>query len=162
MIDSVLDITADALEEAGAHPHRLIVRQHGQVVGRRRWAPWSPDVPGLVYSCSKTFTSAAVGIAVDRGAFGYDDTLADLLPTSCTGETGPVARSIRVRDVLAMASGHSPEQLTEPPLSVLRIPSTETAQLWLATECGSPQIVEGLRLRGVRDGRRGGLLVIDR
>ncbi|MDU2072122.1 MAG: hypothetical protein E7E98_06370, partial [Cutibacterium avidum] len=26
--------------------------------------------------------------------------------------------------------------------------------------CGSPQIVEGLRLRGVRDGRRGGLLVI--
>ncbi|MEH1507242.1 hypothetical protein V7F90_06255, partial [Cutibacterium avidum] len=25
--------------------------------------------------------------------------------------------------------------------------------------CGSPQIVEGLRLRGVRDGRRGGLLV---
>lgn len=27
---------------------------------------------------------------------------------------------------------------------------------------GSPQIVEGLRLRGVRDGRRGGLLVIDR
>ena len=29
-------------------------------------------------------------------------------------------------------------------------------------KCGSPQIVEGLRLRGVRDGRRGGLLVIDR
>ncbi|MEH1545890.1 hypothetical protein V7F78_02425, partial [Cutibacterium avidum] len=31
-----------------------------------------------------------------------------------------------------------------------------------AYACGSPQIVEGLRLRGVRDGRRGGLLVIDR
>ncbi|MDU2073330.1 MAG: hypothetical protein E7E98_12715, partial [Cutibacterium avidum] len=29
-----------------------------------------------------------------------------------------------------------------------------------AASCGSPQIVEGLRLRGVRDGRRGGLLVI--
>ena len=28
--------------------------------------------------------------------------------------------------------------------------------------CGSPQIVEGLRLRGVRDGRCGGLLVVDR
>ncbi|MDU1536833.1 MAG: hypothetical protein E6897_06300 [Cutibacterium avidum] len=33
---------------------------------------------------------------------------------------------------------------------------------WLSLLCGSPQIVEGLRLRGVRDGRRGGLLVIDR
>ena len=42
MTDSVLDVTADALEQAGAHPHRLVVRQHGQVVGRRRWAPWSP------------------------------------------------------------------------------------------------------------------------
>ncbi|WCC79264.1 serine hydrolase [Cutibacterium equinum] len=134
MIDSVLDITADALEQAGVHPHRLIVRQHGQVVGRRRWAPWSPEVPSLVYSCSKTFTSAAVGIAVDRGAFGYDDTLADLLPAACTDQTGPLARSITVGDVLAMATGHSPEQLAEPPLGLLRIPDTETAKLWLATE----------------------------
>ncbi|MGK2351675.1 serine hydrolase domain-containing protein [Cutibacterium sp. V947] len=141
MTDSVLDITADALEEAGVHPHRLIVRQHGQVVGRRRWAPWSPDVPSLVYSCSKTFTSAAVGIAVDRGAFGYDDTLADLLPAFCTDETGPVARSIRVRDVLAMASGHYPEQLIEPALGVPQIPSVETAKAWLATEpAGRPGI----------------------
>ena len=30
------------------------------------------------------------------------------------------------------------------------------------TLCGSPQIVEGLRLRGVRDRRCGGLLVGDR
>ena len=82
MTDGVLDLAADVLEQAGAHPHRLVVRQHGQVVGRRRWAPWSPDVASLVYSCSKTFTSAAVGIAVERGAFGYDDTLAQLWPHS--------------------------------------------------------------------------------
>ncbi|PNQ51723.1 6-aminohexanoate hydrolase, partial [Vibrio agarivorans] len=110
MTDSVLDVTADALEQAGAHPHRLVVRQHGQVVGRRRWAPWSPDVPNLAYSCSKTFTSAAVGIAVNRGAFGYDDTLADLWPQACTANTGPVAKSMTVRNALSMSTGHSPEQ----------------------------------------------------
>ncbi|GAE75182.1 6-aminohexanoate-dimer hydrolase [Cutibacterium acnes JCM 18918] len=42
MTDSVLDVTADALEQAGAHPHRLVVRQHGQVVGRRRWLHGAP------------------------------------------------------------------------------------------------------------------------
>ncbi|MDO4412978.1 serine hydrolase [Cutibacterium sp.] len=141
MTESVLDITANALEKAGVHPHRLIVRQHGHVVGRRRWAPWSSEVASLVYSCSKTFTSAAVGIAVDRGAFGYDDTLAELLPASCTEQTGPVARSITVRDVLAMASGHSPEQLSQPPLALSRIPNAQTAKLWLGTEpAGRPGV----------------------
>lgn len=134
MTDSVLDVTADALEQAGAHPHRLVVRQHGQVVGRRRWAPWSPDVPSLVYSCSKTFTSAAVGIAVNRGAFGYDDTLADLWPQACTANTGPVAKSMTVRNALSMSTGHSPEQLLEPTLMSRRLPDLNTARILLATE----------------------------
>ncbi|MCM8851883.1 hypothetical protein LRP56_11815, partial [Cutibacterium acnes] len=48
MTDSVLDVTADALEQAGAHPHRLVVRQHGQVVGRRRaGGQCSPQPPIL-------------------------------------------------------------------------------------------------------------------
>ncbi|MSS46509.1 beta-lactamase family protein [Cutibacterium sp. WCA-380-WT-3A] len=132
MTDSVLDLTADSLEQA--HPHRLIVCQHGQVVGRRRWAPWNATVPSLVYSCSKTFTSAAVGIAVDRGAFGYDDTLAELWPEVCTDRTGPIAKTITVRNALSMASGHSPTQLTEPPLGMMRIPDMDTARMWLATE----------------------------
>ena len=45
MTDSVLDVTADALEQAGAHPHRLVVRQHGQVVGRRRRGSMEPRRP---------------------------------------------------------------------------------------------------------------------
>lgn len=134
MTDSVLDVTADAFEQAGAHPHRLVVRQHGQVVGRRRWAPWSPDVPSLVYSCSKTFTSAAVGIAVNRGAFGYDDILADLWPQACTASTGPVAKSMTVRNALSMSTGHSPEQLLEPTLVSRRLPDLNTARILLATE----------------------------
>ncbi|EGR98091.1 serine hydrolase domain-containing protein [Cutibacterium namnetense] len=134
MTDGVLDLAADVLEQAGAHPHRLVVRQHGQVVGRRRWAPWSPDVASLVYSCSKTFTSAAVGIAVERGAFGYDDTLAQLWPQACTANTGPIARSITVRNALSMSTGHSAEQLLEPTLASRRPPDLNTAQTLLATE----------------------------
>ena len=91
-------------------------------------APWSPDVPSLAYSCSKTFTSAAVGIAVERGAFGYDDTLAQLWPQACTANTGPIARSITVRNALSMSTGHSAEQLLEPTLASRRPPDLNTAQ----------------------------------
>ncbi|GAE80187.1 6-aminohexanoate-dimer hydrolase [Cutibacterium acnes JCM 18920] len=97
-------------------------------------APWSPDVPSLAYSCSKTFTSAAVGIAVNRGAFGYDDTLADLWPQACTANTGPVAKSMTVRNALSMSTGHSPEQLLEPTLVSRRLPDLNTARILLATE----------------------------
>lgn len=45
--------------------------------------------------------------------------------------------------------------------------TTQRAPAWsgkpflLTTPCGSPQIVEGFGLRRVRDGRCGGLLVVD-
>ena len=56
---------------------------------------------------SKTFTSAAVGLCVADGLFGYDDLVAELFADVVDGELGPHAASMKVRDVLAMAGGHS-------------------------------------------------------
>lgn len=109
---SALDTTADLLEGAGARPHSLLVLQHGRTLAERRWAPWDGPEPSLVYSCSKTFTSAAVGLAVADGAFGYQDTLAELWPEAAA-DAGPRALRIRVCDALAMSTGHSGEQADE-------------------------------------------------
>lgn len=131
---AAVESLADALEAAHVRPHRLLVRQHGQVVARRRWAPWTPEVPSLLYSCSKTFTSAAVGLAVAEGAFDYDDTLAELWPEAVTEEAGPLARSITVANALSMATGHTTAQI-DGPLTRVPIPHTvETARIFLATE----------------------------
>lgn len=109
LITEATDRAADHLTRRGTRPHALLVMQHGRLLAERRWAPWDTEEPMLVYSVSKTFTSAAVGLAVADGAFGYDDPLARLWPEAAEG-AGPRAASIRVRDALAMATGHSREQ----------------------------------------------------
>lgn len=136
---SAIRRTCQDLQARGARPHRLVVRQHGRTVADWRLDPWQPDLPGLVYSVSKTFTSAAVGLAVGDGAFDYDDRLVDLWPQVRTCRTGPVAASIRVRDALAMATGHSQEQADS--MLVARRPDLSTAQRFMATEpAGRPGV----------------------
>ncbi len=91
--------------------HSLMVLRHGQVLAEGWWDPYAPDVAQLVYSMSKTFTSAAVGLCVADGLFGYDDLVAELFADVVDGELGPHAASMKVRDVLAMAGGHSDAQV---------------------------------------------------
>lgn len=133
---SALDTTADLLEGAGARPHALLVLQHGRTLAERRWAPWDRSEPCLVYSCSKTFTSAAVGLAVADGAFGYQDTLAGLWPEAAV-DAGPRARRIRVCDALAMATGHSDQQAEDLAAALAwdrRPDGLPTARAFLAAE----------------------------
>lgn len=135
-LTTALDATAAALERAGTRPHSLLVRQHDRTLADLRWTPWDSGEPCLVYSCSKTFTSAAVGMAVADGAFGYQDTLADLWPDAAVG-AGPRARRIRVRDALAMATGHSQEQADQMGAAMAwnrRPLGEETARAFLGAE----------------------------
>lgn len=96
----------DAQEAAGQQMHSLQVVRHGHLVAQGWWAPWTPSDRALVYSLSKTFTSAVVGVCVADGVFGYDDTIVELLPHLAAETTGKTRR-IRVRDCLSMATGHT-------------------------------------------------------
>ncbi|HET9690773.1 MAG TPA: serine hydrolase domain-containing protein [Acidimicrobiales bacterium] len=100
----------DALEAGGFDPHSLMVLRHGRVVAEGWWAPYGPATTTLLYSLSKTFTAAAVGLAVGEGRLGVDDLVADLLAGSAVASV-PEPRPahldrLRVRHLLAMASGH--------------------------------------------------------
>jgi CubicO group peptidase (beta-lactamase class C family) len=85
-------------------PHGLIVMRHGRVVASGWWAPYRADRPHLLYSLSKSFTSTALGFAVDEGLLRLDDRVVDFFPELAIDETR--TRSMRVRDLAAMSSGH--------------------------------------------------------
>ncbi len=87
--------------------HSLVLVRHGQIAAQGWAAPYSSESRQLLYSLSKTFTSAATGMAVADGLFGYDDPLVDYFPDLVDDAVGPLARFIRVRDALAMATGHT-------------------------------------------------------
>ena len=106
--DGVVEfLTAQA--DAGLDVHSFIMLRHGQLLAEGWAAPYLPTNRQLLYSLSKTFTSAAAGIAVAEGLFGYDDLLVDHFPDLADGASEK-ARTIRVRDALAMATGHTSDQ----------------------------------------------------
>ena len=66
MMDSLM-----ALPECDIH-HVMVVR-HGKVVAELHPAPFRAEDSHTLYSASKTFTSLAVGIAIDENLLRLDD-----------------------------------------------------------------------------------------
>ena len=96
---------------ADVETHSLMLLRHGVVVAEGWWAPYGPDRPHLLYSLSKSFTSTALGFAVAEGLVRLDDTVLSHFPELDADITDTRARSILVRHVAAMASGHVDDML---------------------------------------------------
>jgi CubicO group peptidase (beta-lactamase class C family) len=93
--------------------HSLMVVRHGQVVAEGWWAPYSAGRPQLIYSLSKSFTSTAAAFAQAEGLLDLDDTVISHFPEFAADITDPRSRSMKVRHVASMASGHGRETLNE-------------------------------------------------
>lgn len=107
-IDRFLDAVAAADD---IELHSLLVVRHGHVVAEAWWHPYQPDTPRLLYSLSKSFTATALGFAVDEGLVELDATVLSYFPEFDRLVTDERSRSIRVRHVAAMASGHDDETI---------------------------------------------------
>ena len=102
----------DSLEEApGIELHGLLLVRGGSVVAEGWWAPYSAERLHLLYSYSKSFTATAVGLAVAEGLVDLDATVLSYFPELDAEVTDERSRAIRVRHVLAMASGHREETI---------------------------------------------------
>ena len=110
--------------------HSLIIIRHGKVVAEGWWSPYLPEQPHLLYSLSKSFTSTAAAFAIAEGLLDLDATVLSYFPELDSEITDRRSRSILVRHVAAMASGHLEETAertlaldpTEPVRGFLLIP----------------------------------------
>ena len=102
----------DAFEaDADLELHGLVVLRHGHVVAEGWWAPYTPERPHLVYSISKSFTMTAALLAQAEGVLDLGDTVLSHFPELDADITDERSRSIRLRHVAAMASGHTRDML---------------------------------------------------
>jgi len=102
----------DALESTpDVEPHSIVLLRHGQLAAQGWWAPYAPERVHLLYSLSKSFTAAGVGLAVREGLVDLDATVLSYFPELDADVTDDRSRRIRVRHLLAMASGHREETL---------------------------------------------------
>jgi CubicO group peptidase (beta-lactamase class C family) len=104
----------DALDEhPGIEMHSLMLVRHGRVVAEGWWAPYSAGRPQLLYSLSKSFTSTAAAFAQAEGLLDLDDTVVSHFPEFAADITDPRSRSMKVRHIASMASGHTREMMNE-------------------------------------------------
>ena len=115
----------DAVEAAPAiEPHSLMIVRHGHLVAQGWWAPYTRERVHLLYSLSKSFTSTAAGFAVADGLVDLDRTVLSYFPELDADITDERSRSMLVRHVASMASGHTAEALgravAEDPVDLVR------------------------------------------
>lgn len=109
--------------------HSVMVLRHDSVVGEAYPAPWNKESMHTMYSCSKTFVAAAVGIAIGEGKLRLDSRVADFFPK--TFNRSKNYRRMTVRDLLTMTSGIEPDW-------VMRNEGTTWCETWLGKPVARP------------------------
>lgn len=89
--------------------HSFMLVRHGKVVAEAWWAPETASKPHVLWSLSKSFTSTAVGLAVADGKLSIDDPVLKFFPDLAPEEQSANLKSMRVRDLLTMSTGHQDE-----------------------------------------------------
>lgn len=94
------------VEEQGQEVHSIMILRHNKVIAEHWWAPYAPELPHAMYSCTKTFTSMAVGFAVQEGLLNIEDKVTSFFPDLLPEKISPELASLTVKHLLTMSVGH--------------------------------------------------------
>ena len=85
--------------------HGLMVLRNGKVIAEKYNEPWAAQYGHTLYSCSKTFTGVAVGLAIEDSLLTLDTRLVDILSDMMPDSIAPGIDSITVEHLLTMTPG---------------------------------------------------------
>ena len=91
--------------------HSFMVVRHGHVVAEGWWSPYQKDDPHMLFSLSKSFTSTGLGLAAAEGRLTIDDPVLPYFPDDAPADPSANLKAMRVRDLLAMSTGHHADDL---------------------------------------------------
>ncbi len=102
----------DAANACDYEWHSFLMLRHGKVIARGWWDPFKPEYLHTLYSLSKSFTSTAVGFAVDEGRFHLDDRVVSFFPEFVGKTTDRNLPAMTIRHLLTMNTGHETDSFT--------------------------------------------------
>ncbi|MDL2294876.1 serine hydrolase, partial [Ruminococcaceae bacterium OttesenSCG-928-D13] len=100
-----------ALQQVVGHIRGFCLVQNGNVIAEEYRCPYESEDRVWVYSISKSFTSTAMGFAIDEGLLALDDTVLSFFPEEAPAEPSKNLRAMRVRDLLCMSTGNAQDTL---------------------------------------------------
>ena len=89
--------------------HSVMVLRHGKVIAEAYPAPFAPEYRHTVFSCSKTFVGAAVGLAISENRLRLTDRVASFFPDQLPDSISANLADMTVRNLLNMTSGVTPD-----------------------------------------------------
>lgn len=95
------------IEQRGLCMHSLILLRHGKIAVEAYWAPYGPDDKQRMYSVSKSFAAAAIGILIGEGKLRLDDRVVTFFPEYATFPISPWTAVTTVHDLLVMSTPFS-------------------------------------------------------
>ncbi len=89
--------------------HSVMILRHGKLITQGWWAPYGPESPHIMHSLSKSFTSTAIGLAVDEKLLSLTDLVISFFPEETPEEPSRQLQQMRIVDLLTMNTGHIKE-----------------------------------------------------
>jgi CubicO group peptidase (beta-lactamase class C family)/predicted glycoside hydrolase/deacetylase ChbG (UPF0249 family) len=95
--------------------HSLMILRNGKVVYEQWFGENAANKTHVMYSVSKTFTSTAIGFAIQEGLLDIGDKVISFFPDKLPIEISPKLQALEIRHLLTMTVGHDVD-----PTGVLR------------------------------------------
>ena len=105
---AIVDFVEAADKTVDTFDSFMIVR-HGKVIAEGWWKPSSAAQPHIMNSVSKSFTSMAVGLAIESHKLSLDDLVVKFFPADAPADPSDNLKALKVRDLLTMSSGQAVE-----------------------------------------------------
>ncbi len=97
----------DHCERENKELHSFMVIRNGKIACEVYKEPFSRDYKHMMYSVSKSFTSTAIGFAVEEGYFDVETRFVDIFPEARGDKEDEYLEEMTVEDLLTMRSGKS-------------------------------------------------------
>ena len=105
---AIVDFVQAADKNVNTFDSFMLVR-HGKAIAAGWWKPNAAGQPHIMNSVSKSFTSTAVGLAIESQKLSLDDVVLKFFPADAPADPSGNLKALKVRDLLTMSSGQGVE-----------------------------------------------------
>ena len=101
----------NAVQKSNIELNSLMILRHGKVIAETWNSPYRADLKHSLYSCSKSFTSTAIGFAVSENRLTVNDKVISFFPNDLPEVITANLAELKIKDLLSMSVGQDPEPI---------------------------------------------------
>lgn len=101
---AILDLI-ETINHRGLGVHSLMLLRHGKVIAEGWWNPIRENRPHFLFSLTKSFTSTAIGFAVQEGLLSVEDTILPFFRDTLPCRPCEFMEQVKIKHLLTHTSG---------------------------------------------------------